>query len=309
MHVAIVGAGALGRVYGARLEQRNGANVTFVVRAPRLADGAIQLERVDGDRAALALLHPARAIAVPGDADVVLVCVRGDQLDAALVALLRAGPDVPAVILTPMMPADYMRLRAALGEGRIVAAMPSVVAYTNDAGATRYWLPRAATTLLDEVRPADAALSSLREALEAAGIGARFEMGVHETNPATTIAFIALALGLDAAGSIDLLLSDEATLGLALRAAAECATLARRVGKVATWASLVLRFVGPTTLRLGIALARARAPEAVAYVEEHFGRKIHAQNVVMAEAIALLAREKGVTHAAIDELLARLTAR
>jgi hypothetical protein len=206
------------------------------------------------------------------------------------------------------MPADYTRLRAALG-GRVVAAMPNVVAYAKDDGTTRYWLPRAATTLIEEARPADATLTALCEALDAAGISARQEMGVHETNPATTIAFIPLAMGLDAAGGIDALLGDEAMLDLSLRAAAEGAALAHRVGKVATWASVVLRFVGPTTLKLGVALARSRAPEAVAYVEAHFGRKIHAQNVAMADAIVELARDRGVPHDAMIALTARLRAR
>ena len=308
MHLAIVGAGALGRVYGVRLATFAGATVTFVVRPALLADGAMRIERVDGDRGAVDLARPERLAAVPHDADVVLVCVRGDQLDADLVTTLQQGPDVPAVMLTPMMPADYTRLRAALG-GRVVAAMPNVVAYAKDDGTTRYWLPGAATTLIEEARPADATLTALCEALDAAGISARQEMGVHETNPATTIAFIPLAMGLDAAGGIDALLGDEAMLDLSLRAAAEGATLAHRVGKVATWASVVLRFVGPTTLKLGVALARSRAPEAVAYVEAHFGRKLHAQNVAMADAIVELARERDVPHDAMIELTARLRAR
>ena len=308
MHVAIFGAGALGRVYGVRLATLAGATVTFVVRPARLSDGVIRIERVDGDHGAVDLAKPERLAAVPADADVVLVCVRGDQLDADLVAVLQQGPDVPAVILTPMMPADYTRLRAALG-ARVVAAMPNVVAYAKDDRTTRYWLPRAATTLIEEARPADATLDALCEALDAAGISARQEMGVHETNPATTIAFIPLAMGLDAAGGIDALLGDEALLDLSLRAAAEGATLAHRLGKVATWAGVVLRFVGPTTLKLGVALARSRAPEAVAYVEAHFGRKLHAQNVAMAEAIVDLARERGVPHDAMIELTARLRSR
>ena len=308
MHLAIVGAGALGRVYGVRLATFAGATVTFVVRPARLSDGAMRIERVDGDQAAVDLATPERLAVVPRDADVVLVCVRGDQLDADLVATLEQGPDVPAVMLTPMMPADYTRLRAALG-GRVVAAMPNVVAYAKEDGTTRYWLPRAATTLIEEARPADATLTALCEALDAAGISARQEMGVHETNPATTIAFIPLVMGLDAAGGIDALLGDEALLDLSLRAAAEGATLAHRVGKVATWASVVLRFVGPTTLKLGVALARSRAPEAVAYVEAHFGRKLHEQNVAMADAIVDLARERGVPHDAMIELTARLRSR
>jgi ribosomal protein L31E len=55
-----------------------------------------------------------------------------------------------------------------------------------------------------------------------------------------------------------------------------------------------------------VALARARAPEAVAYVEQHFGRKLHAQNVAMGTRIVELAKQKGTRRSAIEHLLERL---
>ena len=154
MHAAVIGAGALGRVYGARLATRGGVGVTFVVRPARVAtSGKMVLERVDERDDVLVLPAPDYAAEVPAHADVVLVCVRGDQLDAALAALLLRGPDVPAVMMTPMMPADYARMTSALGE-RVVAAMPGVVAYVRQDDVVRCWLPRMAPTLLDETRPA-----------------------------------------------------------------------------------------------------------------------------------------------------------
>src|SRR5579859_4098640 len=143
MHVSILGAGSLGRVYGARLAQEAGETVSFVVRADARTD-AIAIERVDGE--AHRLDRPAYVLAIPPDADIVLVCVRAEQLDEAL-RTLEGGPQVPAVVLTPMLPADYARMRDRLG-ARLIAAMPGVTAYTRDV--TRYWLPRTATTLLDE---------------------------------------------------------------------------------------------------------------------------------------------------------------
>jgi ketopantoate reductase len=307
MHVAIVGAGALGRVYGVRLA-RGGVGVSFVVRAGRMGDGAIAIARVDGGEETDRVDAPDRRIAVPGDADVVLVCVRGDQLDEALIALLAAAPEVPLVMLTPMMPQDYERLRARLG-ARVIAAMPSVVAYGTEDGTTRYWLPRTATTLIDEPRPMDAALEDLVRSLETAGIGTRFALGVHESNPATTVAFIPLAMGLDVAGSIDALLEDEALLDLALRASDEGMELAGKIGTIATWAGVALKLLGSLTLRIAVAIGRRRSPEGFAYVEEHFGRKIHVQNVRMAESIVELARAKGTPHVALAALLERLRAR
>jgi len=130
---------------------------------------------------------------------------------------------------------------------------------------------------------------------------------VRETNPATTVAFIPLAMALDVAGGSDALLADKALLELALDAAREGLSLSRQIGKAAAWAGLLTKFVGPRMLRIGLALARSSSPEAVAYVEEHFGHKLHAQNVAMAEAMTQLAWEKQTPHDALDRLLARLT--
>jgi hypothetical protein len=57
-----------------------------------------------------------------------------------------------------------------------------------------------------------------------------------------------------------------------------------------------------------VAVARKRYPEAFAYVEDHFGRKLHAQNLVMAKAMVDLAHEKRSPHDALDALLTRLRA-
>src|SRR5258706_15801779 len=107
-------------------------------------------------------------------------------------------------------------------------------------------------------------------------------------------------MALDVAGSIDALFADDVLLAEALEAASEGRALADRIGKVAVWASLLTRFLGPMTLKAALALGRLRSPEAVAYVEEHFGRKLHAQHVRMGEEIAALAAEKGTPHRALD---------
>jgi ketopantoate reductase len=308
MHAAVVGAGALGCVYGARLATVAHVDVTFVVRPARAAAaGAMLLERVDERDDVIALKAPEYAAEVPAHADVVLVCVRGEQLGDALVSLLSRGPAVPAVVLTPMMPGDYARMRAALGE-RVVAAMPGVVAYLREDGVVRYWLPRMAPTLLDERRDDPEIVRELATTLTRAGIVARMEMGVHESNPATTVTFAPLTMALDAGGGVAGLLADAELTKLALRAAEEGAELGRRIGAVASWASVLTRFLSRTTLRVGVRLAKLQSPEAVRYVDEHFGRKLHAQNVAMANAMIALATEKGTRHEALELLRDRLVA-
>lgn len=309
MRVAIVGAGALGSVYGARLATFGACDVSVVARSPA-PPGVARLERVE-DGEVLRWQVPARVTAAPADADVVLAFVRYEQL-ATLPARIPAGR-APVVVMTPMMPQDHALLAAAL-PGRVRTGMPSVVSYQNDAGAIRYWLPRVATTLVEQAEEGPASSSSSTSGAEAelvkrlarAEIHAKLAKDVLERNVATTVSFIPLAMALDAAGGIDAVMGDEALLGLALDAADEGRELGKTVGKAEAWASTLLRFVGPMTLKVGIGLARARAPEAVQYVEQHFGRKLHAQNVAMAEKIVDLAVQKGTRHEALAKLLESL---
>jgi ketopantoate reductase len=301
VRVAIVGAGALGSVYGARLARFAGCEVSIVARShapPRV----VRLERVE-DGEVLRWEAPARATLAPRDADVVLAFVRYEQLDS-LAARVEGGAS-PVVVMTPMMPQDHARASVAM-PGRVVTGMPSVVSYENDAGAIRYWLPRAATTLVDGGGPGGAALAEFVKRLTRAEIGAKLESDVLGRNVATTVSFVPIAMALDVAGTIEAVLADEPLLALALQAAEEGRELGRAVGKAEAWASTLLRFVGPFTLKVGLGLARSRAPEAVTYAEQHFGRKLHAQNVAMAERIVQLAEEKGTPREALAKLFEML---
>jgi len=304
LHVAIVGMGALGRVYGVRLARRAACEVTFVVRTAR-PSAPVHLQRIDGDGAADSLDAPTVAVSIPDAADVILVCVRAEQLDPALDRLLEAEPDVPVVVLTPMLPPDLDRMVRVHG-ARLRAAMPGVVSYFTPDGGCRYWLPRVAPTLVDAEEPVPASVHDLVRALATAGFGGRLEPRVHETNPATTISFIPLAMGVDAAGGVEALLGDSALLRLTLDAVGEGLALAARVGHTPTWIDLLARFAGPLSLRIGVGIVRSRAPEALTYVEEHFGRKLHAQNVAMARTIVGMAGDKGVPAVALGRLLERL---
>jgi ketopantoate reductase len=283
LHVCIVGAGALGTVYGARLARLGGCDVSVVARSPAPASRD-RLEKVD-DGDVMEWQVPARVTSAPRDADVILAFVRYEQLGELPARV--GGSAAPVVVMTPMMPQDHAALETALPR-RVVTGMPSVVSYRNAAGAIRYWLPRPATTYV-EARPSPGAEAELVKRLARADIHAECVPGVLERNVATTVSFIPIAMGLDAAGSLDALLADRALLALAVDAAAEGRALGKAVGRAEPWASTLLRFVGPTMLRVGLGLARTRAPEAVAYAEQHFGRKLHAQNVAMAEKMIDLA--------------------
>jgi ketopantoate reductase len=305
MRVAIVGAGALGSVYGARLACLGGCEVEVVTgSAPRaVAGGVIRLERVDGGRDdALEWSPPAAAVRAPDGVDVVLVCVRYEQLDTVRASACDGG--APVVVLTPMMPRDQAMLSADL-PGRVTPAMPGVVAYRNGVGTFRYWLPRSAATWIEARSPAGAEVE-LGRRLERAGIRTRIEPGVLARNVATTVSFLPFALALDVAGGVDAVLADAPLLALTLRAVDEGRALGRSLGKPEAWASMILAFARPFLLKTGVAMARSRAPEALRYAEEHFGRKLHAQNVAMGARVVELAKERAMRCQAFEELLDRL---
>jgi ketopantoate reductase len=304
--VAIVGAGALGRVYGVRLALRARSEVTLVVREERAGEeGPLRITRVDGDRAEDVWERPVVSTTLPDRTDAVVVTVRADQLDDALSRLLEKSGGAPIVVFTPMLPADYARLRDRHGE-RVLGAMAGVAAYRDAQGACRYWLPQLAPTLVDEPRPPSAAVTAWVNALERAGFVARLQPGVPETNAATAVTFVPLAMGIDAAGGVDALLADRPLFDLALAAVREGIDLSLQIGSAAPWVASLTKFAGPMRLRMGAMIGKKRYPEAFAYVEDRFGRKLHAQNVAMGRGIAFLAGTRGAPHAAILALLDRL---
>ncbi|MGH7281187.1 MAG: hypothetical protein ACRELY_06675, partial [Polyangiaceae bacterium] len=197
----------------------------------------------------------------------------------------------PVVILTPMFPDDFSRLVDKIGT-RIFPTMPSVVSYDKN-GVIRYWLPRSAATQI-ESENAPPALDALAKALTACGIEAQKRKGVLSENVATMVSFMPIAFALDAAGSVDALMDDGELLDLAIDSVGEARELAKKIGQPATWAGLLLRFVGGFTLKTGVALAKRSSPEAVHYVEEHFGRKLHAQNLTMARWMTNAAQAHGI---------------
>jgi 2-dehydropantoate 2-reductase len=302
MHVAVLGAGALGRVFGVRLAGA-GVAVDFVVRPSQLGEGAMRVEPIEGG-AAHELLEPSRVTSIPAHADVVLVCVRVEQVDEAIAALAR-GPAVPVVMTTPILSRTWGRARDALGE-RLSTAVSSVTGYVNDAGVVRYWISKSARTTIDAPKRVDPALSHFVEALGRAGIEASLEPGVHESAPATAILFAPLVMAIDAAGSVDAFLADRGLRDLAFRANDEARVLAARVGAVAPWTSLLTKFIGPVVLRMSVGLVRRRSPEAIPFVERKLGRGNRPQNVATGREMIALAEEKGTPHAALGELVARL---
>lgn len=306
MHVAVYGAGALGSVYGVRLAARTTASVTFVVRAARAKERSpIVIERVKDvpDRREV-IEAPARSATIPGDADVILLAVGTEDLDAIRPVL--DASSAPILVLTPMLPADHARMRAAFG-ARVLAAMPGVVAYARGDGVVRYWLPPAPTRI-DEPRAGDDGdvVRSLSALLDDADLATHLELGVHETNPATTVCMIPIGMAVGLAGGMKALSDNAPLLALTSRACREGVELSHRIGRAEAGARLGPLLATPLAMRGVVAALERFSPEGLFYVDEHFGRKLLAQHRAMAHAMVALALVKDVGHAAIAELATRL---
>lgn len=306
MHVAVFGAGALGLVYGVRLAKRTKAKVTFVVRPARVSSTEPYVIESAWNDKRETLESPLRAATVPADADVVLLCVGTEDLDALAGPL--AESTAPIVVVTPMMPQDWNRIRAVYGE-RVLAAFPTLSSYVRKAGdggadVVRYWL-FPSPTLIDEPRPPLAVLDELVRELKSAGVPAKLALGVHESNPATTVAFIPIGMGMCVAGSGDALLADEHLCELVARACREGGRLAHRIGTPEFYSAIFPILASRWALGLFL---KALPQEARFFAEEHFGRKIADQHRVMIRQMVELATQKGLPHEAFDELAARLEA-
>lgn len=313
MRIAFVGAGALARAYGVRLAAV-GAEVSFVVRPHRLEETSpFVIEQVNGPKRRDVIDHPRRVAEIPQEVDLVLVAVRFDQLaqsgEGSVADLLKRGPDRPVLLLTPSMPAQKAEFERAVGRG-VYAAMPGISGYLDDRDVVRYWLTSVASTLLEEAGGAAfAAVEALARRLTNADVPTRLERDVATLNAATTTAFFPLIAAIDAGGGIDGVLSDKALLSTVIEAAKESDALAMKLGRVAPWAHYLTKFVGPLTLKPGVALGRRLVPEAVRFVEAHFGPKLHEQHIAMGASILALGHEQGVSLPALERLMLQIESR
>jgi 2-dehydropantoate 2-reductase len=323
MHVIVLGAGALGRIYGARIAA-TGVPVSFLVRKSRIDESfSFVIEQVNGEKRRDMIEQPKRIDAIPSDATLVLLTVRFDQIDHIrrdpndeLAHLLLAGPAVPIIVMSPMLHPQLEALKNVVGR-RVVCAMPGVAGYVDDVddrGVVRYWATGIAPTLFDDEASGEThslsrdALEVLARRLTNDGLPTRFERDVASLNAASTTAFFPLIAAIDAGHGVDGVLGDKELLETALSASKECDALAKTIGKVAPWAQLLTRFVGPYTIKPGVSLARRVVPETARFVERHFGQKLHAQHLAMGETIRDIGREQGADMPHLDHLLCILRA-
>lgn len=302
MHVAVIGAGALGKIYGVHLASV-GERTSFVVRPSRLRDDApFVIERLNGDRRRRQINGPLRVEKVPLDADCVLLAVRADQLDSVK-PLLVAGPAVPVLSVTPLLPLSLERVSGWV-DGRCFAALPTVAASESADHVVRYWSFRTAPTLIErDGRSGTSLLARLTDAFLRSGLPARLAPDVPRRNAATTIAFFPISVAVSRSGGIAALLEDEARVALAARAARETLKLAREIGPIEPPAALAGRLLTPRSLGATLRLSSWLLPQATHFVDSHFGTKLSEQHRVLGQEILELGRRRSLPLEGLAELL------
>jgi len=80
--------------------------------------------------------------------------------------------------------------------------------------------------------------------------------------------------------------------------------LAREVGPIEAPAAALGRLLGPRSLRVALQVARVALPQAVHFVDSHFGTKLSAQHRVLGKEILELGRRHGLPLGGLAELLA-----
>ena len=126
MKVAVIGAGAIGGLVGARLA-RAGEDVTFLVRGANLetiAAHGIKLIEKDGAEHVERHVRATDDYAQAGPQDVVVLAVKANQVDAvALKVPLLFGPETVVVTMQNGIPFWYFHRQAGPLEGRQVSSV------------------------------------------------------------------------------------------------------------------------------------------------------------------------------------------
>ncbi|MBL8566038.1 MAG: ketopantoate reductase family protein [Hyphomicrobiaceae bacterium] len=126
--IVILGAGAVGGYFGARLVQHDAAAVTFLVREPRkavLARDGLVVESPFGN-VTLAVTARTAAELAGANPDFILVTAKAYDLDAAIAAIAPvAGPDTAIVPLLNGV-AHMERLNEVFGRERVLGGIVSL---------------------------------------------------------------------------------------------------------------------------------------------------------------------------------------
>ncbi|HEY9841061.1 MAG TPA: 2-dehydropantoate 2-reductase N-terminal domain-containing protein [Candidatus Obscuribacterales bacterium] len=151
-NVLILGAGAVGQVIGTHL-RLSGCDVTFWVRASQreaLENKGLTIYNVKTETE-LHISAPQVVTRVPADSkyDALFICVRSDQLDAALAQVKEEIPALEDLVVIPIQPGrdDGLKTFRALPEAIVVPLTPTFSAFFGE-NRVDYWAPKWMPTLV-----------------------------------------------------------------------------------------------------------------------------------------------------------------
>ena len=151
MKILIYGAGVIGTLYAARL-QESGQLVTMLARGQRLADirrHGLMLEDVVRGRRSTTPVDVTERLAPEDQYDVALITVRRDQL-ASVMPALQANRSIPTMLFMLNNPVGSNDLASALGQDRVLLGFPGAGG-TLDGHTVRYALISQQPTTLGEL--------------------------------------------------------------------------------------------------------------------------------------------------------------
>jgi 2-dehydropantoate 2-reductase len=170
MKVLVFGAGVIGTLYAARLQEA-GHQVTILSRSSRLADirrYGLVLDDVVSDARSITRTDIVEQLSAEGVYDIALICVRRDQL-ADILPDLVASKNIPTLVFMLNNPMGSAGLVKALGADRVVLGFPGAGG-TLEGHVVRYALiAQQPTTIGEPDGGRTNRLRALEEALRASG--------------------------------------------------------------------------------------------------------------------------------------------
>lgn len=152
MNILIYGAGVIGTLYAARL-QESGHRVTVIARGERLTNirrYGLMLEDIASGGRSTTQVDASERLDPNDGYDIALITVRRDQV-ASVMPELVANRCIPTLLFMLNNPIGSANLAAALGEDRVLLGFPGAGG-TRDGPVIRYALIKQQPTTLGELR-------------------------------------------------------------------------------------------------------------------------------------------------------------
>jgi 2-dehydropantoate 2-reductase len=314
--VLIVGAGAVGQVYGLHL-RRGGARVSFLVKPAHAAwcQQGFALHRLRGrGRRESQSLDDVEILTDPADAaglawDEIWLAVASDALRGPWLASLLAGPsDATLVAVQPDL-GDRALLLRHVPEARLVQGLIGFLSYQSPLPGDREPPPGIAYALLPPAAGhfagSPARVSPILAALARGGFRARAVGDLPADSAVRSAASVPVVAALELADWSLSRLRRSAVLGLGLRAAREAqAVVADAFGRRL---SPLARLLHPLPVGLALPVAARLAPfDLEAFLRFHF-TKVGPQTRLMLGTWCARGLAAGISTPALDELRERLT--